>query len=307
MSLAKARCATTIAVRVVESTVSRSAAALRCVGTNPVPDVPATAGAEGNYPVKSVNLSIIRGAMAAHDVGLLAPFAPTFGHAVIRALCVCKAVVSAVNELLVAALPLRLFLDVPKVASASVAHWVSRFAKIRDSKVIAGHRRCARGRARVAAGGAWGYGKRRAGTGRAIGICQTSDVLACATRALVHREACARGAARLVGEGVGAIACVEDISTCGDVSKPKIFRCSLEGVRFSIDAGWGLQGRCSELGLAVGPRWNWHGGDFREGEGAQRHPDGSHELQVHALYKPKVGRNGHQSARRAQSLRRVVL
>ncbi|EOD13173.1 hypothetical protein EMIHUDRAFT_212934 [Emiliania huxleyi CCMP1516] len=97
-----------------------------------------------NYPVKSVNLSIIRGAMAAHDVGLLAPFAPTFGHAVIRAL----------------------------------------FAKIRDSKVIAGHR----------------------------------------------REACARGAARLVGEGVGAIACVEDISTCGDVSKPKIFRCSLEGV-----------------------------------------------------------------------------
>ena len=110
-----------------------------------------------------------------------------------------------------------------------------------------------------------------------------------------------------MGEGVGAIACVEDISTCGDVSKPKIFRCSLEGVRFSIDAGWGLQGRCSELGLAVGPRWNWHGGDFREGEGAQRHPDGSHELQVHALYKPKVGRNGHQSARRAQSLRRVVL
>lgn len=177
---------------------------------------------------------------------------------------------------------MRFFLDVPKVASASVAHWVSRFAKIRDSKVIAGHRRCARGRARVAAGGACA-GKRRAGTGRASGICPTF-ARSCATRVLVHREACARGAARLVGEGVGAIACVEDISTCGDVSKPKIFCCSLEGLRFSIDAGWGLQGRCSELCLAVGPRWNWHGGDFREGEGAQRHPDGSHELQVHALY-----------------------
>lgn len=242
MSLAKARirCATTTAVRVVGTAGSRHAAALRCVGTNPVPDVPVTAGAEvaGSCPRESVNLSIIRGAMAALDGGLLAPFAPTFGHAIDRALIVCKAVVSAVNQLLVAALPLRFFLDVPIVASASVAHWVSSFAKIRDSKVIGSHRRCARGRARVAAGGACAR-KRRAGTGRA-GASRPTFARSCASRVLVHREACARGAARLVGEGVGAIACVLDISTGGDVSEPKIFRCSLEGLRFSIDAGLGL-------------------------------------------------------------------